>query len=440
MRELSAELRERSRFPLLVASDLERGAGQQFVGATGLPPLAALGASGEADAARRAARLTAREALSLGINWILAPVADLDIEPRNPIVGTRAFGSAATSVATQVADWVDSCQAEGALACAKHFPGHGRTVVDSHAALPVVDAALSQLNSADLVPFRAAIEAGVSSVLTAHVAFPSLDAGGVPATLSRSIVSGLLRKEMRFDGLVVTDAMIMEGALGGRGESAACVDALAAGCDIVLYPKDVAAVADAVALAGERGELDARELAASIARLDKWTAWAAGPGWRDSAADREWARAFAVRCVRTVRGELVYAPRRLDVVVVDDDLGGPYPPPSREPFSAALRDAGFDVRVMAEPDPASRRLCIIALFGDIRSWKGRPGYSTQTLQTVARHSDIDAGAVLFQFSHPRLSHEVPASLGAVINAWGGESVMQHAAAEWLGLRMMRDAV
>lgn len=122
VKELVAELRERSAFPLLVAADLERGAGQQFAGASGLPPLAAIGATSEKGAASRAGRLTAREALSLGVNWVLAPVCDLDLEKENPIVGTRSFGADSRRVSQLVSEWIAGCQAAGAMACAKHFP------------------------------------------------------------------------------------------------------------------------------------------------------------------------------------------------------------------------------------------------------------------------------------------------------------------------------
>jgi beta-N-acetylhexosaminidase len=131
--ELTASLRQRSHVPLLIGSDLERGAGQQFPEATQLPPLAALGSLDDLTATRHAAELTAREALALGVNWIFAPVADVDLEPRNPIVGSRSFGTDPVRVAAQVAAWIDGCHAEGVLCCAKHFPGHGRTVDDSHA-------------------------------------------------------------------------------------------------------------------------------------------------------------------------------------------------------------------------------------------------------------------------------------------------------------------
>ena len=234
MRELLARVPQHTDRPLLFASDLERGAGQQLRDATPLPPPAALATMADS-ALEDAARITAREAAAAGIGWVLAPVADLDIEPANPIVGTRAFGAKAASVSDRVRSWVQSAQAEGASACAKHFPGHGRTTVDSHAELPVVSATREELE-ADLAPFRAAIDAGVRSVMMAHVAFPELDPTGAPASLSPAIIE-LLREDLVFDGLVVTDAFIMQAVSGsGRTEEEAAVDAVRAGCDVVLYP------------------------------------------------------------------------------------------------------------------------------------------------------------------------------------------------------------
>jgi beta-glucosidase-like glycosyl hydrolase len=218
VRALTRELQQRSRTPLLIGADLERGAGQQFAGATGLPPLAAIASLNDTDAVRRAARLTAREARTLGVNWDYAPVCDLDVVPENPIIGTRSLGSSPARVADLASEWIDACQSEGVLACAKHFPGHGRTREDSHAGLPTVSASADTLHMEDLVPFRAAIDAGVGSMMTAHVAYPSLDPTGAPATLSREILQWLLRQQLRFDGLIVTDALMME-AVRARSRS-----------------------------------------------------------------------------------------------------------------------------------------------------------------------------------------------------------------------------
>ncbi len=182
MKELVGRALEHAGRPVLFAADLERGAGQQLEGATPLPPPAAL-ASLTDRGLLEAARMTAEEAASAGIGWVLAPMADLDVEPANPIVGTRSFGADPAAVAHVVRVWVRTAQDEGVHACAKHFPGHGRTTADSHAELPVVGATRGDLD-ADLTPFRAAIEAGVRTIMMAHVVYPHLDPSGAPASLS----------------------------------------------------------------------------------------------------------------------------------------------------------------------------------------------------------------------------------------------------------------
>jgi beta-glucosidase-like glycosyl hydrolase len=432
VRSLTKELRQRSRVPLLIGADLERGAGQQIAGATGLPPLAAIASLGDTDAVRRAARLTAREARTMGVNWGYAPVCDLDIEPTNPIIGTRSLGSNPRLVAKLASEWVDACQAEGVLACAKHFPGHGRTTVDSHMAMPVVNASRQDLLDNDLLPFRAAIEAGVASVMTAHVAFPALDPTGMPATLSREILQWLLRQQMKFQGLIVTDAFIMDSVLEGRTEGDAAIRALDAGCDVLLYPKDLVAVAHALEKGVETGALDRERIQLSLRRRQKWAQWASPPNEyrRASAADVAWGSQLADRVIQIVRGSPPRVTSPIEVIVVDDDLGGPYPAPSRDPFFQALSLPGVEVKRVEKPSRDGRASVVVVLFGDIRGWKGRPGYSAEARKAVDKIVDKVPEAVVVQFSHPRLAAELKKPKH-IVSAWGGESVMQHAAARWL---------
>jgi beta-glucosidase-like glycosyl hydrolase len=438
VRALIKDLRARSRIPLLFGADLERGAGQQFAGATNLPPLAAIASLDDEEAVRRAARLTAREARTIGINWDYAPVCDLDIVPDNPIVGTRALGSEPLKVAKLATAWIEACQREGVLACAKHFPGHGRSTGDSHIALPTVRSSRSELQETDLLPFRAAIAAGVASIMTAHVAYPALDASGVPATLSREILRYFLREKLAFDGLIVTDAMIMEGVLGDRegGEGEAAIRALDAGCDLILYPKDLEAMTASLLEARKEGRLDEDRVFRSLRRRLKWAQWAAPPTdyRRATAADVGWAAQLSERVIRQLRGKHVPLSGQVELVVIDDDIGGPYPPPSRQPFADTLRSQGRDVEVVPEFSSSARGPALIALFGDIRGWKGRPGYSAATRAAVidARQMAAEAGrdAVVVQFSHPRLAAEVESAPNLVC-AWGGERGMQEAAARWL---------
>jgi beta-glucosidase len=435
VRELTADLRSRSRTPLLIGADLERGAGQQFAGATGLPPLAAIGSLQDAGAVVAAARVTAIEARSLGINWIYAPVCDLDIEPENPIVGTRSFGSDPAQVGVAVSQWIEACQDVGALACAKHFPGHGRTTADSHAELPVVTASERELAYTDFVPFEAAVDGGVASVMTAHVAFPALDPSGLPATLSSQILDGRLRGEMAFAGLVVTDALIMEGVLEG-GETSAVVRALQAGCDLLLYPTDLDGCLKAIDAAVESGELVRARVDQSLLRRRRWAEWADAKRDDRVLGEEEirWAERIAERPVRSVRGEAPVIKGDVEIVVVDDDVGGPYPPPSREPFLTSLRSQGVNVTTADADSAAARPMRIVALFGDIKAWKGRPGYSSRSLDLVkaalAGAARGGADACVVQFSHPRIAAQIPGD-GPVICAWGGEAVMQRAAARVL---------
>lgn len=429
---LIAHVVAQSDIPLLIGADLERGAGQQFAGMTGLPPLAAIGSLDNEDDTRAAARITTIEARQLGINWIYGPDCDLDIEPDNPIIGTRSFGSDPATVARHAVAWIESCQSQGVLACAKHFPGHGRTVRDSHAELPRVDVSREVLDASDLIPFRAAIAAGVASVMTAHISFHALDPSGAPGTLSHPILTDLLRNELGFKGLIVTDALIMEGVLGQGGENAAVVKALNAGCDILLYPTDIEAVERAIASAIDAGELDLKKIALSFERRDFWADWVRKGGQASSLeSDKRWASGAAERVVHPVSTGFPAIGRVVDVVVVDDDIGGPYPPPSREPFLQQLNDAGYDA---SEGENPAATETLIALYGDIRAWKGRPGYSDKSkaamTHAVERANARGHKVSLVQFSHPRLASEIPVNV-PILCAWGGEEPMQRAAARML---------
>lgn len=446
---LIRELQQRSPHPLLIAADLERGAGQQFAGATSLPPAAAIGALEDHDVTRRAAAVTAREARAIGVSWILAPVADVDLEPDNPIVGTRAFGSDPLGVAAHIRAWVEGCHEYGILSTAKHFPGHGRSIGDSHAVLPVVSATAGALEM-DLAPFRAAISAGVDAIMSAHVAYPALDPSGTTATLSPVILTSLLRDTLKFDGLIVSDALNMAGVqlaaaqdrTGQRfttphhsigaivsAEAAAAVRAVAAGCDALLYPEDPAAVVAALNAAREHEQVEARTEQA-IGRIEAAARRVNAPAHEYSGADedRSWAEQTALAAVQPVRGQPRLPAASFDLLTVDDDLGGPLPPPPRDAFPAALRRAGWSLRELHAPGPSEQPL-VVAVYCDIRAWKERPGCSARTIDAVATVFAQRSDALLVLFGHPRIAAELPGR--DVLLAWGGESLMQVGAARWL---------
>lgn len=258
-----------SRYPLLVATDMERGTGQQVHGATVFPhalAFSALGGDGPAFA-ERFARASAREALACGIHLAFAPVADVNREPRNPIIATRAFGTVPEATAHLVAAYVRGARAEGLLTTAKHFPGHGGTAQDSHAELPVVEDDRAALERTDLVPFRAALAAGVDAVMTAHIVYPALDPDH-PATFSRAILDGLLRGEMGFEGPVVTDSLLMAAvrdAYGAPGDQAAVL--LAAGVDVLLDVQEPEAAWHGIQAAVAEGRLTAARVEEACRRV-----------------------------------------------------------------------------------------------------------------------------------------------------------------------------
>jgi len=425
VRRLTADLLRRAGRPLLIASDLERGAGQQVAGLTQFPPPLALASLGDAAVVRWAGAVTAQEARAVGINWVFAPVADLDVLPDNPIVQTRAFGDDPNRVASMVRTWIEGCQASGALACAKHFPGHGRTAVDSHIALPVVAEEAPELRTSDLLPFAIAVECGVASVMTAHVAYPALDPSGVPATLSEPIMNEL-RGPLGFDGLVVSDALIMDGALAGRRESDAAVEAVRAGVDLLLYPNDARRVRDALEQALASGTLPRARLVDAQRRYETALAAATRPtppvtrGPFDSAD----ALADALLEQGMLRGAAPRLQGPLDLMVVDDDLGGPYPPGPSDWTHQVLgpervgRYAGGSRVVLA--------------FAEPRAWKGRSGFGPASRDALANAAPGADLVVLF--GHPRLLPELPTD-APVLLAWHRQRLMQEAVGRWLRRRV-----
>ncbi len=425
VRRLTADLLRRAGRPLLLASDLERGAGQQVAGLTEFPPPMALASLGEPSVVRWAASVTAQEARAVGINWVFAPVADLDLLPENPIVQTRAFGADPNEVATYVRQWIEGCQTAGALACAKHYHGHVRTSVDSHVTLPVVDAPAADLET-DHVPFTVAIQSGVASIMTAHVAYPALDSSGLPATLSRTLL-GRLRGEARFDGLVVTDALIMDGALVGRRESDAAVEAVQAGADLLLYPNDSRRVRDALEAALSSGAVSRGRIQESLRRYYRALAAATAPTPPVTRGPYESAEALADALLKhgmMVRRPVPQLTPPLDLVVVDDDIGGPYPP---GPSDYVHRALGPDL--IGRYGGGSR---VLLVFAEPRAWKGRSGFAPATKEALAHHA---AGAdLIVLFGHPRLAGELPSN-APVLLAWHRQKLMQDAVARWLSTRV-----
>ncbi|HLO01535.1 MAG TPA: beta-N-acetylhexosaminidase [Symbiobacteriaceae bacterium] len=261
--------------PLLISIDQEGGIVSRIAPAAGtaFPGNMALGATGSAELTEAAARAVGEELRALGINFNLAPVLDVNNNPRNPVIGVRSFGEDPALVAALGNAAVRGYQRAGVLACGKHFPGHGDTAVDSHLAFSAVPHGKERLEAVELVPFKAAIEEGIAAIMTAHVGFPAYEPEeGRPATLSHAVLTGLLREELGYDGLVITDCMEMKAIADGVGTVPAAVEAIKAGADIVLIShtqETQRAAVKAIAAAIESGEIPAERAEAALNRVTK---------------------------------------------------------------------------------------------------------------------------------------------------------------------------
>ncbi|MBS1858347.1 MAG: hypothetical protein JST11_23455 [Acidobacteria bacterium] len=259
-----------ARVPLLVSGDFERGVSMRVDSTTVFPHAMAFGAAGNPEYSRYEGEVTARESRALGVQWIFYPVADVNNNPDNPIINIRSFGENPDAVAEQVTAFIEGAHSDKknyALTTVKHFPGHGDTATDTHMNMATITGDRDRLNRVELVPFRAGIAAGVDAVMTAHLAVPALAPPDVPATLSPAILTDLLKSELGFRGLVVTDALEMGGIVKNFTTGEAGVRALEAGADVLLMPTDPDAVIKAVMDAVAGGRLTRRRIQESVAKI-----------------------------------------------------------------------------------------------------------------------------------------------------------------------------
>ena len=265
---LANMLQAKSKLPLLIGADYERGTAMRQDEGTSFPTAMALAAAGEPKDAYTMGKITALEARAVGVHWVYAPVCDVNNNPGNPIINTRSFGENPQRVSDFVTEFIRGVQEHGALATAKHFPGHGDTATDSHIDLPTIKADRQRLESLELIPFRAAISAGVASVMTGHLNVPAFEPDpAIPATLSSHILTGVLRDQLHFQGLVITDALDMGGITVRYAPGDAAVRAFLAGADALLMPPVPDAAYQALLAAAQLGRIPKDRLDASVRRL-----------------------------------------------------------------------------------------------------------------------------------------------------------------------------
>ena len=333
--------------PALIAADQEGGRVQRLKPpATSFPSAMAVGAAGDPEWARRWGLATGRELRAVGINTAFAPVLDVNADPRNPVIGTRSYGELADVVARFGLAAIAGLREGGVVAVGKHFPGHGDTHVDSHYALPTIAHGLNRLREVELPPFRAAIEAGVPGIMSSHIVFPALEPGGLPATLSRSVLTGLLREELGFGGVIVSDALNMRAVADGWGVPGAAVRFLAAGGDLIEALRDDRSVYAALLAAVGDGTIPRAQLTASVRRIARLKRWVADQGPGDPAMlgapeHRAWAAAIARAAVTLLRDRAALLPMRPDtrLVVLDCYFRWTFGEAMTLPETSALADA-----------------------------------------------------------------------------------------------------
>lgn len=259
--------------PLFISVDQEGGKVRRIKDLTYFPANIEIGATGDKELSRKAAAVTAKELKGLGINVNLAPVLDVNNNPANPVIGERSFGADPILVAEMGVAYIKGLQAEGIIATAKHFPGHGDTAVDSHFDLPVINHSRERLDQVELYPFKKAIEAGVDSIMVAHIYFSTIESeAGIPATLSKAVLNDLLREDLNFEGVIITDDLEMGAITNFFGTAAGAVKTIEAGSDIVLishsYDKQKQAI-EAVIAAVENGRISEKRIEESLRRIIK---------------------------------------------------------------------------------------------------------------------------------------------------------------------------
>jgi beta-glucosidase len=398
--------------PLLLAADIEEGGGQRFAGATELPPPMALAAIAAQDLsqARKLAEqygaLTAQEARAIGLNWLLAPVVDVNNNPANPVINVRAFGDSPAVVSQLTQAFIAGAQQFPVLTTAKHFPGHGDTATDSHLRLPQLDHDLDRLATLEWPPFRQAIAAGVDSIMTAHLRLSALDPV-YPATLSPAILTGLLRQEWGFEGLVVTDALIMGAISQDYGPYEAAVLAVEAGADVVLMPEDVEGAIAAICEAVNMGRLSSERIQQSLARIWRAKQKVSGMAPLDNPSKHAWehqppppiqlhqlAQPPARQLIADIttaalecRGQLCACPTTQpgqNLIIVDDLLRQPWLAPDcpalTHPTSLGYQPRLMDARLgELFPGTLSTQPTLLQLFSRGNPFRGTAGLSALAL-------------------------------------------------------------
>lgn len=422
--KLIDELQKTSEIPLFVCSDLERGAGQHFRGATYFPSNMAIGATGELDHAFRAGKITAQEAKEIGINAIFAPIVDVNNNPQNPIINIRSYGGNPRMVGDMAEAFIRGCQAEGVMATAKHFPGHGDTSDDSHMKLPVIKKTVKELEKTELYPFKRAVKSDVGAIMSAHIAVPSLDESMTPATLSKRIMTDLLRVKLGFEGIVFTDALIMDGVKKEYLKSQA-VKAVLAGCDILLMPPSPVDAFNQVKKAFEEKIIPFEVIESSYNRILKKKSIFCSLDYKrnlnriNSTKNKSFAKLLAQDSVTKVRGSaklpVNYSGKDIINILIDQDdkpgIWKNYSLKLKEKYNVSTFLIGSEVSdeniENIDKNLKDDALIIISFFSQIKECKDNIYPGKNVLKWLREIIANKKDTIVITFSNPYLINKIP---------------------------------
>jgi beta-N-acetylhexosaminidase len=452
-------LQHESRIPLFINGDLEAGLSvshpwwrsrgwtkrlPHYVsgGGTAFPSQMAIGATGNPRYAFEMGRITALESRAIGIQWTNSPVADVNNNPDNPIINTRSYGEDPRMVGTMVEAYVRGLQGERMIATLKHFPGHGDTGEDSHMGLPLLPFDRARLDSVELVPFRQGIAAGAKAVMTAHLSLPRIDGGNKPATLSRPILTDLLRHSLGFTGIIITDGMQMQGITDHFGTGESAVLALEAGADCILAPLDIPEAYNAVMQAAQSGRLSTERIDSSVRRILEAKSWAGLDRNRfvdinsiqtivGSPENQRMAEEIAEASVTMLRNEghvmPISASSRILILAISEE---PYSDAGRE-LQAGLQDLGRTASVLRiTNDTGSERIreirsgladhdvVLVGIYMTIGAWKGQSSIAEPVQQLLDSLPGSGKPVITVAFGDPYVLGKLPLTQGVLTPYFG----------------------
>jgi len=454
---LTNKMQRLAKIPLLVAADFEHGITMRIEGATPFPNIMALGAVDDTNLTYRMAQIIAKEGRALGVHQNYAPVADVNNNPNNPIINTRSFGESPELVARHSNAFLRGLQDGGMIATSKHFPGHGNTSIDSHLDLPVLKSNLDELELMELYPFKENIKNGVMSIMVGHLAVPAIEGDtGIPASLSKKIITDLLKNQLDFNGLIVTDALNMHGITNYYSTAKATIEAIKAGHDCILFPDNPVETIDAIINAVKNGEITEERINYSVRKILLTKKWAGLDKERFIDIDKissivgiekhlELAKLISRKSITLLKNENNLIPlsknqltKFAHIIVVDsrNDNDGEF---FRRTLKSKIPDINFTRVLMnsgevdyesAIENSLNSDVIIISVYSKVRAYQGTLGINDKQKELIKKIIGLKKPTILISHGNPYVIGEFP-NVTAYINNYGDTKFSELAVAEAL---------